>query len=58
MVEKKQPRLAKVKRLCIEPNHKHLSIARQCQLVGPARSSWYHEPLGDSAENLALMREI
>ncbi|NDH94787.1 MAG: IS3 family transposase [Planctomycetia bacterium] len=49
---------AEVKRLCIEPNHKHLSIARQCQLVGLARSSWYYEPLGESAENLALMREI
>jgi putative transposase len=26
--------------------------------VGLARSSWYYEPVGESAENLALMREI
>jgi len=52
------PRSAEVKRRCIEPNHKHLSVARQCQLVGLARSSWYYQPLGESAENLALMREI
>ena len=58
MDEKIFPRLVEVKRRCIEPNHKHLSVARQCQLVGLARSSWYYEPLGESAENLALMREI
>ncbi len=57
-LKKKLPRSAEVKRLCIEPNHKHLSVARQCQLVGLARSSWYYEPLGESPENLALMREI
>jgi putative transposase len=57
-LKKKLPRSAEVKRLCIEPKHKHLSIARQCQLVGLARSSWYYEPLGESADNLGLMREI
>jgi len=31
---------------------------RGCPLVGLARSSWYYEPLGESAENLALMRDI
>ncbi|MGB8854938.1 MAG: IS3 family transposase [Pirellulales bacterium] len=51
-------RSADVKRQCIEPNHEHLSVVRQCQLVGLARSSWYYEPLGESPENLALMREI
>ena len=58
MVEKKLPGSAEVKRQCIDPNHKHLSVARQCQLVGLARSSWYYETRGESAENLALMREI
>jgi hypothetical protein len=58
MVEKKLPRSAEVKRQCIDPNHKHLSVARQCQLVGLAMSSWYYEPLGESPENLALMLEI
>ena len=33
-------------------------MTRQCQLVGLSRSSWYYEPQGESAENLALMREI
>jgi putative transposase len=28
------------------------------QLIGLARSSWYYEPLGESAENQVLMREI
>jgi len=35
-----------------------LSVSRQCQLLGLARSSWYHVPQGESAENLALMRAI
>ena len=58
MVEKKLPRSAEVKRQCIDPNHKHLSVARQCQLIGLARSTCSNEPLGESAENLVLMREI
>ncbi len=33
-------------------------MSRQCQLLGLARSSWYYEPLGESPENLSLMREI
>ena len=37
---------------------KSLSITRQCQLLGLARSSWYHEPQGESPENLVLMKEI
>ena len=57
-LKKKLPRSAEVKRQCIDPNHKHLSVARQCRLIGLARSSWYYEPLGESAENLVLMREI
>jgi putative transposase len=57
-LKKKLPRSAEAKRRCIEPNHEHLSVARQCQLVGLPRSSWYYEPHGESAENLALMRAI
>jgi putative transposase len=45
-------------RRCIELEHKQLTIARQCELVGLARSSWYYRPAGESAENLALMRAI
>lgn len=35
-----------------------MSIRRQCELVGLARSTWYYRPAGESAENLALMRRI
>jgi putative transposase len=36
-----------------------LSVARQCGLVGLARSSYYHEPMGtESPENLRLMRQL
>lgn len=42
----------------VEPKHPRLSITRQCQLVGISRSSWYYEPLGESSENLGLMRVI
>ena len=52
------PRSAEVKRLCIDPKHQHLSVSRQCDLVGLPRSSWYYEPAGESPENLALMRQI
>ena len=40
----------------IEPAHDALSIARQCELVGLARSSYYYQGAGESAENLHLMR--
>ncbi|EAY24496.1 transposase [Microscilla marina ATCC 23134] len=33
-----------------------LSIAQQCKLLGITRSSYYYEPLGESAENLYFMR--
>jgi putative transposase len=46
------------KRACIEPNHGQLSVRRQCKLLGLNRSSWYYEAVGESAENLALMRRI
>jgi putative transposase len=38
--------------------HHELSIVRQCQLGELARSSWYYRPVGETAENLALMRRI
>ena len=42
----------------VEPEHPRLSITRQCDLLGISRSSWYYEVLGESAENLELMRLI
>jgi putative transposase len=35
-----------------------LSVARQCKLLGLPRSTRYYRPLGERAENLALMRRI
>ena len=42
----------------IDPSHRHLSVARQCKLLGLARSSFYYAPLGASAEALALMHRL
>jgi len=42
----------------IEPEHASISVRRQCELLGLARSGLYYEPQGESAENLALMRLI
>ena len=40
----------------IEPEHPQISIARQCDLVGLPRSTYYYHTQGESAENLTLMR--
>lgn len=42
----------------IEPTHPRLSVVRQCELLGISRSSFYYEPIGESAINLKLMRMI
>ena len=42
----------------IKPGHPKLSLSRQCRLLRVSRSSVYHRPKGESAENLALMRRI
>ena len=42
----------------IEPGHPTLSIARQCALLGLARSGWYYQSVGEQQANLALMRLI
>jgi hypothetical protein len=47
-----------VTRTLIEPAHPQLSVARQCALLGVARSSWYYTPHGERAENLELMRRM
>ncbi len=46
------------KRALIESEHLKLSIARQCELVGLARSSYYHQPAQESELNLRIMRLI
>ena len=55
-LEKNQNCSIEVKRALIEPEHPHLSIAQQCELLGLARSTYYYEPMPESAENLLLMR--
>jgi putative transposase len=45
-------------RRCIEREHHDLTIGRQCELVGLARSSCYYRETGEGAENLALLRAI
>ncbi|KRS16719.1 putative transposase OrfB [Roseovarius indicus] len=42
----------------IEPDHPQLSIGQQCRLLSIARSSYYDEPKGETAQNLGLMRQI
>jgi putative transposase len=49
------------KRVCIEPEHEALSIARQCALLRLPRSSFYRSGgnlSGVSQEDLELMRLI
>lgn len=42
----------------IEPKHPQLTVVRQCDLLGLARASYYHQPEPESDENLRLMRVI
>jgi putative transposase len=46
------------RRALIEPDHPGLSIARQCELLGVIRSTFYREPAPETAANLTLMRLI
>jgi putative transposase len=42
----------------IEPDHPQLSIGRQCELLSISRSSFYYKPMGETEQNLELMRQI
>ena len=42
----------------IETEHPSLPVVRQCELVSISRSSFYYQPVGETAENLELMRLI
>jgi len=42
----------------LEPDHATISLRRQCDLLGLPRSTAYYAPIPESAENLALMRQI
>ena len=47
-----------VRRGMIEQGHPALSIGVQCRLLSISRSSFYHEPSGETEVNLALMQLI
>jgi putative transposase len=42
----------------VEPDRADLSIVRQCRLLSISRSTFYAQPSGESAVNLAIMAEI
>ena len=42
----------------IKKGNPKLSIGKQCKLLSISRSSFYYQPKGETALNLALMREI
>jgi putative transposase len=46
------------RRAMIKPSHAGLSVVRQCALVRLSRSGFYHQPRGQSAATLALLRQI
>ena len=46
-LKKKLPSSAEGLRRCIEAEHRQLTIARQCELVGLARSTCYYRPAGE-----------
>ena len=41
----------------IDPKHV-LPVTRQCRILDVSRSTYYYEPVGESQENMALMRSI
>jgi putative transposase len=42
----------------VEADHAEISVRRQCELLGVNRSGLYYQPVGESEENLRLMRLI
>lgn len=46
------------RRRFIDPLHPRLSIRQQCDLLALARSTYYYQPVSESAQNLALMERI
>ena len=46
------------RRRMIEPEHPGLTIVTQCELLGLARASYYHQPEPETDQNLQLMRVI
>ena len=42
----------------VEKDHPRLSVVAQCRLLSIPRSTFYHHPAGESAENPTLMALI
>jgi putative transposase len=42
----------------VEPEHPKIPVARQCELLGLCRSSYYYRPVETSAEELTLLRRL
>lgn len=42
----------------VEPEYRRLSVRRQCELLGLARSTWHYQPAGEPLDNLRLMRRM
>jgi putative transposase len=59
-LKKNQVLTLEEKRACVEPNHPHLSIRRQCDLLDLNRSSFYSPPTvgTESSEKLEIMELI
>jgi putative transposase len=56
--KKKLPSSAAERRPWVAPGDQRLSITQQCQLLDLPRSTYYHAGVGESDENLKLMRLI
>jgi putative transposase len=44
------------RRALVERGHEDLSVRRQCELLGVNRAGLYYQPVGESEENLLLLR--
>jgi len=54
--KKNLPFSAKVRRTLVEPEHKQISIVRQCELLGLNRSTFYYQKQAEKEEDALLMR--
>jgi putative transposase len=52
------PQSVQLRRSLVEADHPHLSVRRQCQLLGLNRSTLYYDPAPETQENLRLMALI
>ena len=46
------------RRELVDRRHRHLSMVRQCQLMGVSRSSLYYRPKKTSQQDLSLMQAM